>query len=303
MEYRQRAGSGQQVKKKPVFPSTEQRHASPHRGGRYAERHLEEASSTTIADVMPLLRTQHDTVGEEDWRGGEEDEADDGVSPRRGAIVRRYNRIPTADGYIETRGHRDLHVHYVDAPPMLARASRTHTTEPAPQQEQISARSYYRPVRFHWLFFVGIVFLVMVLGYVGFNAFGAWWQIHQNDTTYGRPRTFQIDAVVGHNDSAAHPSHFLALNLNHHIVLIEIPGGDVARSIIYSGPTLLGDGQDLTPVTLTFADVNGDGRLDMLVHIADQTMVFLNNGTKFVPPSTSVTERGSASPPPLGGEQ
>ncbi len=28
------------------------------------------------------------------------------------------------------------------------------------------------------------------------------------------PRTFQVDAVVGHNDSATNPSHFIAMNLN-----------------------------------------------------------------------------------------
>src|SRR5579859_5025721 len=33
------------------------------------------------------------------------------------------------------------------------------------------------------------------------SSIGSWWQMHQQDVTYGRPRTFQIDAVVGHNDS------------------------------------------------------------------------------------------------------
>src|SRR2546425_1583080 len=42
---------------------------------------------------------------------------------------------------------------------------------------------------------------------------------------YGRPRTFQTDAVVGHNDSAASPSHFIAINLNRHVEVIECPGG------------------------------------------------------------------------------
>ena len=36
-------------------------------------------------------------------------------------------------------------------------------------------------------------------------------------------------------------------------------------------------------MTLSFKDVNGDGKLDMLVHIQDQTFVFLNDGTQFRP--------------------
>lgn len=52
---------------------------------------------------------------------------------------------------------------------------------------------------------------------------------------------------------------------------------------VYLGPVLIGDGQDFTPVTLTFEDVNGDGKPDMLVHIGDQTIVFLNDGGAFRP--------------------
>jgi hypothetical protein len=110
-----------------------------------------------------------------------------------------------------------------------------------------------------------------------------WWNVTQDDWRYGRPRIYQTDAVVGHNDSAANPSHFLALNLNRHVVIIELPGGDPSKAKIYSGPTLLGDGQDLTPVTLSFKDVNSDGSPDMLVHVQDQTFVMINGGGQFRP--------------------
>jgi len=79
-----------------------------------------------------------------------------------------------------------------------------------------------------------------------------------------RPGTFQIDAVVGHNDSASTPSHFIAMNLDRGATVIEIPGGDPSKAEIYPGPTLIGDGQDLTPVTLTIRDVNGDGKVELL---------------------------------------
>jgi hypothetical protein len=111
----------------------------------------------------------------------------------------------------------------------------------------------------------------------------SWWQVTQDDWHYGRPRTFQVDAVVGHNDSEASPSHFIAINLNRHVEVIECPGGDCSRAVIYLGPTLFGDGQDLTPVTLTFQDANGDGKPDMVIHIQDQRIVFINENGKFRP--------------------
>lgn len=136
--------------------------------------------------------------------------------------------------------------------------------------------------RFHWLVFVGVAMFVMILGWIAFNALSNWWQVTQDDWHYGRPRTYQVDAVVGHNDSAATPSHFIAENLNRHIVIIEIPGGDTSKAKMYSGPTLIGSGQDLTPVTLTFKDVNGDGKLDMIVNVQDTHFVFLNQNGQFV---------------------
>jgi len=52
---------------------------------------------------------------------------------------------------------------------------------------------------------------------------------------------------------------------------------------IYSGPTLFSDNGDSIPVTLEFSDVNGDGKIDMIVHIGDQKIVYLNDGTQFKP--------------------
>ena len=136
--------------------------------------------------------------------------------------------------------------------------------------------------RFHWLVFVGIAMFVMILGWIAFNALSNWWQITQDDWHYGRPRTYQVDRAVGHNDSATNPTHFIAENLNRHIIIIEIPGGDTSKAKIYSGPNLIGSGQDLTPVTLTFKDVNGDGKLDMIINVQDARFVFLNQNGQFV---------------------
>ncbi|HET8846581.1 MAG TPA: hypothetical protein VFN35_34285, partial [Ktedonobacteraceae bacterium] len=114
-----------------------------------------------------------------------------------------------------------------------------------------------------------------------------------NDIIYGNPRTFQTDAIVGHNDNVRNPSHFIAVNLHGQVIIVEFPGGDPSKAIDYIGPALVGPGDDLLPVTLTFSDMNHDSRLDMVVHIADRSFVFYNqstkDGLKFVAPSSNAT--------------
>jgi hypothetical protein len=105
----------------------------------------------------------------------------------------------------------------------------------------------------------------------------AWWSVTANDLRYGRPRTYQTDAYVGHNEQPGQPSHFIAINLQRRVVVIEFPGGDPSRAKTYLGPYLFGDGQDLLPVTLSFRDLNGDGHPDMIIHIGDQQVVFIND--------------------------
>ena len=136
---------------------------------------------------------------------------------------------------------------------------------------------------FHWSVFLGLGMVLALALWVGGSLVLSWWTNHQLDTTYGMPRTFQTDQVVGHSDSTDHPTHFVAINLNSHITIFEIPGGEVAKARIYSGPTLFSDNGNLTPVTLEFRDVNGDGRVDMIVHIGDQQIIYLNDGTQFKP--------------------
>jgi hypothetical protein len=159
------------------------------------------------------------------------------------------------------------------------RQRNVYTDDVLPYSEVGGLRSRQRS-HFHWLVFVGLAIFIMIIGWIAFSALGNWWQVTQDDLHYGRPRTFQTDAVVGHKDSPSNPSHFIAINLNHHIIIIELPGGDPSKARIYNGPILIGQGQDLTPVTLSFKDVNGDGLPDMIVNVQDAHFVFINvNGT------------------------
>ncbi len=63
--------------------------------------------------------------------------------------------------------------------------------------------------------------------------------------------------------------------------IIELPHGDSADARIYRGPTLMTDDADLVPVTGEFKTVHG--KEEMIVHIGDQEIIYVNNGQKFVP--------------------
>ncbi len=133
----------------------------------------------------------------------------------------------------------------------------------------------------HWSLILGIGMVFMLVLGVGGIWLSNWWTNHQLDVTYGMPRTYQTDAVVGHGDSAANPSHFIFLNLNGHVEIIELPAGDASKAKIYVGPTLFTDNAALVPVTGEFKNVNGTE--EMLVHIQDQTIIYVSDGTKFIP--------------------
>ncbi len=240
--------------------------------------------------------------------GGDADDEDDFEDDLYGFDDAEPERLPTSVRRYHVRsdvkgngGRVSGDVQTTGAYPGIGRASNvprratqtgipTVSTGPARRQRVNPAKAggfgseqSERPRRFHWLFFVGLAMLTMLLGWVLLTTVANWWQITQDDWRYGRPRTYQVDQVVGHNDSPSNPSHFIAINLRGQVEIIEFPGGDATKAKIYMGPHLIGSGQDLAPVTLTFQDVNGDGKIDMIVNVQGSHFIFLNNGTEFRP--------------------
>lgn len=137
--------------------------------------------------------------------------------------------------------------------------------------------------------------IVMLVVWVLGSSLLAWINYEHDNIVYGTPRTYQTDAVVGHGgDSQSNPSHFIAVNLNRQIIIVEFMAGNPSKSIDYVVPyNILGQGGNLTPVTLRFCDATGDGKLDMIVDIhlspQDQTFVFVNDGSKFRAPTSKDT--------------
>jgi len=169
--------------------------------------------------------------------------------------------------------------------PLLIQSTKRGTTKPQPPEKNVFSG------KVHWLLPLGIGMIAMLVLWVAGSLFLAWSLARYDDFRYGNPRTYQTDAVVGHGgDSPAHPSHFIAVNLNRQAIVVEFPAGSQANAESYVVPYyILGPGGDKTPITLEFRDVTGDGKPDMIIHIhlqsQDQTFVFVNDGTKFRPPN------------------
>ena len=135
----------------------------------------------------------------------------------------------------------------------------------------------------HPLLYLGIGMLAMLALWTLLISAIAWYNTTMDDIHYGRPRTFQVDAFVGHNESTGIPSHFIAINLHGHIEVIEFPGGDAAHARIFVGPELYTSGNDLVVVTLKFIDVNDDHKPDMIVSFQGSQVVFINDQGTFRP--------------------
>ncbi len=264
-------GKGQPLQRRDMVAAARQQ----------AEQAVRQRNLRENARIPPTRQNQDD--------GGEAEEYDDGWPPRQPTSSIRYTVSPEQ---VYQQGNARVHVQQVVIPKKRRSAQPELSPGAAVQPHQAiytddrdepptQRPSMRRHV--HWSLIFGLGMVLMVLAFIGFNSLATWWQTHQDDATYGRPRTFQIDAVVGHNDSASEPTHFIALNLKRHVVIIELPGGDSSKAKIYSVTTLYGDGQDLTPVTLSFKDVNNDGLLDMEIHLQDQTVVLLNDQGSFRP--------------------
>ena len=186
--------------------------------------------------------------------GFEEEDADDSYyETRLPTSARRYQ---TTEGtQVIQRGNKRLVIH--PGPP------------PRPKR---------RP---HWLLISGLSMLFLMFLWTGVSYVGTWWTQSQLNATYEFPRVFQTDAVVYPGDSADHPSHYLFLNLQGKVLIIELPHGDSEKARIYKGPTLFSDNAASIPIIGEFRVVNG--KIEMLVHIQKQTIVYVNNGTQFIP--------------------
>src|SRR6266702_2731556 len=273
------------------IPTREQLEAAARRQAQYeAELEADPSYSGHSAGIHPEHRPRSTDEQNSRTREGITFDAEDDYEleedeeyyvTRPHSSVRRYQDVPidTRGGRIKVEEHyhdQPLRAHRQQLPPPRQRERYTDEVE----QIQLTPRRRINP-----LVWIGIFGILLVAGWTGLNFVTAWYQGVQNDWTYGQQRHFEINAVVGHGDSQTNPSHFTSENNNGQIIVIELPGNNVSKAKIYQIETVPGNAGN-PPVKISFQDMNGDGKPDMLVQIGDGSAILyvtlFNNGTEFV---------------------
>ena len=238
---------------------------------------------------------RHLSTMDDDFDFSDEDERATGIPRSNSSVIRRRSNVgpvarTTTAGVQATPPAKRRSQQPSAGKPLLSPQTPTQFRKPRRPPLEGSQENKWRV---HWLLFVGVGMIAMLGVWVIGSSLLAWGSYEYNNIVYGTPRTYQTDAVVGHGgDSPQHPSHFVAINLDRQAIIIELMAGNPAKSIDYVVPYyILGPGGDLTPITLSFRDVTGNGKLDMIVDIhlspQDQTFVFVNDGTKFRAPNAN----------------
>ncbi len=192
--------------------------------------------------------------------------------------TRRYH-APTTDTYFEI----DEEGEELYTRPLTRTSARRYDLAPYSRRER-RTEELPRPGK-HPLFYIGICLVIMVLFLTAYTLIPPAFQKWSDDRVYGYPRTSQTDANVGHGGM----EHFLALNNHGTIEVLEIPSypSPTNQPRLYIIVRLTNQGADLVPATLSFPDINDDGKPDMQVTVLDgsnpSVWVLFNNGTSFVP--------------------
>ena len=198
-----------------------------------------------------------------------------------------YTRTRTRNPYIAPPSQEwyeeDDEPLYQTRPPRSAvvyRRPYTHV-EPVTRTEELEKQPRNAP---HPMVYLGVSMLIAVVFIAGYIYIPPAWQRHVDDVTYGYPRTFQTDANVGHGGV----SHFIVLNLHGTIEVIEDPPNPTkTKPQLYLITQFGNSGADLLPATVSFSDLNADGKPDMQVTVYNGTnptiYILFNDGTTFKP--------------------
>ena len=254
----------------------------------------------------PRSDVTRETLSNRDSDETYDDEQYDDVWPSRmPTSARRYRSdVRTEGGYSQT-GRATPRTPYRASNPgrntsnIPARRTATQTNLPAvqtprrrtvnmepvqpvqPQKSVVPSKGQKSEHHVHWLVYAGLAMLGMLIVWILLTSFLSWWQVKMDDLHYGFPRTSQYDVVISPGDTTATQSHFIAMNLKRHIEIIDCPASDCSKAKVLIGPVLIGQNQDLAPVTLTFKDVNGDGKLDIVVNVQGSHFIFINDNGSF----------------------
>ncbi len=166
---------------------------------------------------------------------------------------------------------------YPQRPPSSARRYK-------PTAAQAETHVVYKPSGHAGAFYALIVGSSIIAGIVIALVVPTLWQRGSDQIHYGFPRTYQVDANVGHGTAQYPDTHFIALNLHGYIEVIEIPEGVPEKNEhphLYLVARPDNANADQAPATLEFKDVNGDGKVDVIVHCNGNESILYNDGHTF----------------------
>jgi len=248
--------------------------------------HLEDGTESSDAEPQPPHRGQVYTPSRQTRNSQQQARVTQAYPPDYEDADEPYTRPPrSAMRYQHTRPAQYRGQVVLPTPPQQLRRQRL--TEHAPGQSQRTPRRHSKP----WSVYLVTGMATMTALVIGLYSLGSWWQRVQDDWTYGMPRTYQTDAVVGHNhDSRAHPSHFVALNVRSQVEVFELPAGDPTKVHVFLGPMILGNSADQVVVTVSFADIDHDGTPDLILHYGGSEEIFYNKGGTFQVPGGKSSE-------------
>jgi hypothetical protein len=139
-----------------------------------------------------------------------------------------------------------------------------------------------RPARRQWarasmIATPALLILAVFTVYLLINTVLAWASVKMDDLRYGYPRTSSTDGYIGYKEQTGIPTHFTVINDHRQVLIMIMPGGDPSHVLVIKGPYLFGPGEEFSPATLDLSDVNHDHYPDLRLHVAGQTLVYLNN--------------------------
>ena len=199
---------------------------------------------------------------------------------RKRASATTHQAVSRRPTYTDTSDEDELY----DSPRMPTSSIRyDRQTDQAYTQRQLPPPKHVQSRRgFHWIVSVWLIVLCALALIFISSVISTWWQRTSDSFHYGYPRAYQTDADVGHGDSHHPISHFIAINDKGMIEVVEIPGDpSKAKVSFYLIAQVSADHADEIPVTLSFTDVDGDGKIDMQVHVNGTTYTLYNDGTTF----------------------
>src|SRR5258708_35678534 len=116
--------------------------------------------------------------------------------------------------------------HTTTAPRQAGKAAK-HLPKMPRQKAAGSKGKFWRGA--HPLLYLGTGMLAMLALWTVLSLAVSWGSTTWNELQYGRPRTFHVDAFVGHNEAGGTPSHFTPPNLHGPFESTELPAPDSSK--------------------------------------------------------------------------